>query len=391
MKSNGVRGPYGAPLITESSFYAIPFVLKQHLSIHQIVVAHDPRPSSYKLYQALLSGAKDAGLQVYDAGLLPTPVLAKWCFDHNQTGLIVTASHNPVSDNGFKIIGQVLSSDVCNSMLELVGKSWEKCSDGHIAECHQEVKNYYLTQLLQAVGGVSRACLVDAANGSWSYHLDLLEGIGLKPTLVHKINPGLINTTGCVMLQQESLGSTDADLVVYFDGDGDRLKLKSRGVVLDGDDILWNLSQGSSQPVVATEMSNQRLIEVLLEQGVTCVRAQVGDHHVYSRMVELGARYGGEPCGHVIDQSWMPLSDPLYILAKLLSAASGSLLPLLNKHYQYQTTVSKDGDIELLQMQAAHPQLRTVIRHSQTEPVIRVLIEGDKALVMSVLPSDARV
>ena len=391
MKSNGVRGPYGAPLITESSFYAIPFVLKQHLLIHQVVVAHDPRPSSYKLYQALLSGAKDAGLQVYDAGLLPTPVLAKWCFDHNQTGLMVTASHNSVSDNGLKIIGQVLPPDVCKSMLELVGKSWEKCSDGDVSECSQEVKDYYLTQLQKTVGSVSRACLVDAANGSWSYHLDLLEGVGLKPTLTHTINPSLINTTGCVMLQQEPLIDTGPDLVVYFDGDGDRLKIKSRGIVFDGDDILWNLSQGNGQPVVATEMSNQRLIEALLEQGVTCVRSRVGDHHVYSRMIEIGAWYGGEPCGHVIDQSWMPLSDPLYILAKLLSGAPGSLLPLSNKHYQYQTTVSKDEDIERLRVQTAHSQLRTVIRYSQTEPVIRVLIEGDKALVMSVLPSGSKV
>ena len=387
MKSNGVRGPYGAPLITESSFYAIPFVLKQHLQMHQVAIAHDPRPSSLKLYQALLAGAKDAGLQVHDAGLLPTPVLAKWCFDHQVTGLLVTASHNPVSDNGLKIIGQVLPQDICQSMQDLVDQRWKQCAGGQIIPSHQVVKDYYLTMLRQAVGRVPKSCLVDAANGSWSYHLDLLRGIGLDPTLTHQINPALINTSGCVILEQGPPADKDPRLVVYFDGDGDRLKVKSSGVVLDGDDILWNLSQGHSLPIVTTEMSNQRLSESLEKQGVVCVRSQVGDHHVYRHMLEVGARYGGEPCGHIIDRSWMPLSDPVYILAKLLSEAPCALLPLNDKYYQYQTTVSKDQDIALLKAQTAHCHLRTVIRYSQTEPVIRILLEGDKELIVSVLSS----
>ena len=394
MKSNGIRGPYGASLITEDCFYKLPFFLKQAFGLSHIAIAHDPRPSSSPLYQALVKGAKDAGLVVYAAGLLPTPMLSKWCFDHCVLGLIVTASHNPVSDNGLKIVGQTLSDELCAEIMTKHNLSQEKVAGGEVVSYHDQIKAYYTQVLLQEIGHITGDCWVDCANGAWSYHLDILERLGLNVKLMHPINPSAINATGCVKIQELSLKQPISlnELGVYFDGDGDRLNLQVSEGILDGDDILWHLASLESGSVVGTVMSNQVLVERLSEVSISCTRSPVGDQLVYKQMKANNARFGAEPCGHIIDQNWMPVSDPVYILCLLLlKVGRPSLVPLAGKNYQFHAVLPKTHDISVLRQKIQHPALRVVIRYSETEPVIRIMLEGSKEIVQSIVATSLSV
>ncbi|MEC7030852.1 MAG: hypothetical protein VXW87_04235 [Pseudomonadota bacterium] len=386
MKHNGVRGLYGSDLITEKVYYQIPFMVREYLGIKKLAIAHDPRPSSQSLYQSLKQGAKDAGLQVFSGGMLPTPIIAKWCYDNHMAGLVVTASHNPVSDNGLKALGFSFPEAVCQDVKQLVLRDWQHCSNGEIQDSHALMKEAYVRKL-KIRSSKPIDCVIDAASGAWAYHLDVLEAIGVHPTPLYPINPHQINTSGCVGITTRITVYEPHPLVVCFDGDGDRLNIVANGQLLDGDDILLQLSRGCQQTAVVTEMANQALLHYFKRTGKPYAISKVGDHHVYALMQQTNARFGAEPCGHIIDIEWMPLSDPVYILAKLLQCATeyDVFKQQLDKAFQYHTVLPKSKDINQIKKKLSHPGVRTIIRHSQTEPIIRVMLEGDQTLIHQIV------
>lgn len=380
MKLDGFRGKFGDKWITEAYFYRLPFVLKQLVGFEKIVVAHDPRPSSFPLYEAIVKGAKDAGLSVILARMMPTPMLAKWVHDNQLCGLMVTASHNPSSDNGIKFINFELSQEDRKQASRLLESTFRPFI-GCVESFGPRIKEDYLGALKQAVGGQHHNCLVDAAHGAWGDHLDVLEEVGFKVTR-YDVGDEEINSSGCVNIRVEGYPE-GFDYIVLFDGDGDRLQLIRNGQIFDGDDMLLHLSK-DQKLMVGTVLSNQGLEDVLVKRGVQFVRTDVGDQNVHQALRDKGGRYGGEICGHIVDLEWMGYSDPVYMFGHLMS--KGEMLPL-QKIYQCHLNVSNEYDVDLLRSMLFHPKVRLVVRRSNTEPLIRIMLEGDQGLVLGLLNS----
>jgi phosphoglucosamine mutase len=177
------------------------------------------------------------------------------------------------------------------------------------------------------------------------------------------------------------------DLAICLDGDADRLTMVVPGWgTLDGDDFLWVLSQNTAGPVVGTVMTNGGLESALSGR---LHRSAVGDHHVASLMTALGARVGAEPSGHILFSDGMPTGDGLYAALRLLRGSSSAprlLLPLAG--WRRLPTVKRnirfDGDRQPLDTlstphAAREAGQRVIIRYSGTEPVLRILVEGDSA------------
>lgn len=376
MKSDGFRGKYATGLVTEDNYFRLPLILKDLLGVDHFVVAHDPRPSSEPLYQALLSGARMTGVTIDAAGMMPTPMLAKWAHDHSCLGLMITASHNPVTDNGIKFIGFALDEQMRSKIPWLMQQSFPSMVKIPIQAVDTKIKSYYLG-LLQSQPKVNYHCLVDTAQGAWYKHIDALETVGFKVDMYDKgFKSSLINTTGCVAIKDQSYPK-GYDYIIVFDGDGDRLQLVKDQKIINGDDILLHLSKGERE-VVGTVLSNSALDTALYEKGIMLHRANVGDQLVKQRLEQKNARYGAEPCGHILDMQWMGYSDPVYMVSHALS--KGDISPL-TKVYQYQFNLPTGVDMSELYKKFSHPAIRLIVRESNTEPVIRIMLEGDQSLV----------
>lgn len=384
MKSDGFRGEYATGWVTEDNYFRLPLVLKELLGVNHFVVAHDPRPSSESLYQALLSGAQVAGVTIDAVGMMPTPMLAKWAHDQLCLGLMITASHNQVTDNGIKFVGFGLDDQLRHRVSWLMQHSSPSRVKTPTQMIGNKVKSYYL-EVLKSQPKVHHYCLVDTAQGAWHQHLDVLEAVGFKVDIYNKrFKPSLINTTGCVAIDAQNYPE-GYDYVVVFDGDGDRLQLIKDQSVINGDDILLHLSKGEKE-VVGTVLTNSALDRVLFEKGILLHRTNVGDQLVKQKLEQRNARYGAEPCGHILDMHWMGYSDPVYMVSHALS--KGEISPL-KKIYQYQFNLPISVDMEGLYKQFSHPAVRLIVRKSNTEPVVRVMLEGDQSLIEILIKSYA--
>lgn len=377
MKPEGFRGKAYQGIVSPECYYRIPYYLKSIWQIDEIVIAQDPRPSSKVLYQALKAGAQASGMKVYDCGIMPTPIVAKWQADFGGIALVVTASHNPVSDNGLKIIGQRLTLEQSQQITafllsnQLLEKKTGECI------CFQKaIKDHYIKSLKQQGLEVNACCRVDHAHGSWALHLDILEALGIKVAEREAFHPGRINQSGCLHTHAIAKESQGIEMIACFDGDGDRLNMIIRGKVLDGDDMLYHLVDEKGG--VGTVMTNQGLVEALSQKNIRLIRVGVGDFHVANALKEYGLRFGAEPCGHIIDLNWMRLSDPVYILLMLLRQRS---IRPIDKYPQHHIALPLDQDIDLIQEWVSHPKVRHVVRKSETEPVIRVMLEGPRELI----------
>ena len=133
------------------------------------------------------------------------------------------------------------------------------------------------------------------------------------------------------------------------------------------------------EPIVGTVLSNQALASSLSQRNIGFIRTDVGDRHVYQQLVQAGGIWGGEPCGHIINRDWLNTSDPIYTLLSLMKSMPINVLP--NKHFQWHHDFPESEEIERLKQQLIHPDIRHVIRASQTEPKVRVMLEGPKDLV----------
>jgi len=381
MRKDGFRGELGTFWISESYYFRLPGVLSQLLGVREFVLGRDPRPSSEALYSAFLSGAKCCGLRITQAGMMPTPMLAKYAQDHQLLGIVISASHNPVDDNGVKFIGFTLNELERQEFSILIEKPISGARGSISCDANGEIQTYYLEELKKAVGPQSKRCLVDCAYGAWHPYLYMLEELGFSVDCFDQFNPRLINTSGCVSIEKQvSLYPKHYDYVLAFDGDGDRLQLVSRQRILDGDDILCHLSEKGVS--VGTVLSNSVLDQALSEKGIVFHRTDVGDDNVYRSMKSLSARYGAESCGHVLDSNWMRYSDPVYIFSHAMDKGDVLALP---KVYQLHLNLPLGVDIEQLHCQLSCRDVRLVIRKSNTESFIRVMMEGDSSIISELI------
>jgi phosphoglucosamine mutase len=389
-----------------------------------IVLCRDPRRSSSLLVAAVSAGAVAEGANVTDFGMLPTPALAALIRKRNLgIGVVVSASHNPMQDNGIK----VLASD--GAKLPDADELWLEtemerapASESPIGagvgaiEFDASAVDAYLDHLVAAFHDLDLAgmhVVLDCANGATSAAAPrLFARLGARVTALNADPDGLNINAGCGAVHPERLAfevkSTRAAIGLAFDGDGDRLiAVSGDGVIRDGDAMLYVCARQMAaagrlkdKVVVGTVMTNFGLELALTDLGGKLIRTPVGDRHVAQRMREGLFDLGGEPSGHLIfgatnhyvgDGLWSALALLRSVRAAGASFAelASTLTPVPQKleNLKVRTKPPLDSIAPLkAAIAGAEAKLgssgRVLVRYSGTENLLRVMVEGRDARVV---------
>jgi phosphoglucosamine mutase len=412
--TDGIRGVANADLTPELAFrvgQAAGVVLGGH---GPLVIGRDTRLSGPMLEAALAAGLCSVGASAALAGVLPTPAVAYLARARRAGGVVISASHNPVEDNGIKLFGAdgfKLPDEVEDRIELLVERDDLPRPTGSALGMLAPLPGadeHYLRYLL----GLARGRLdglrvvVDCAYGA-AVHVAprLWQALGAAVIALHDVPDGSRINVGCGSTHLEPLRAAvrahGADLGFAHDGDADRvLAVDERGEVVDGDALMGicaldRRARGllPGHVVVATVMSNAGLEEVLRAAGIRLERTRVGDRFVLERMREIGAVMGGEQSGHLVFLDHATTGDGLVTALEVVNVMlrTGRRLSELRaavpRYPQVLVNVRvrrRDGVLEApavaQAIEAAQRRLRAggrvLVRPSGTEPLIRVMVEA---------------
>jgi phosphoglucosamine mutase len=383
---------------------------------HRVVIGKDTRLSGYMMENALVAGFTSVGMDVIMTGPLPTPAVALLTREMRaDIGVMISASHNPFDDNGIKLFGPdgFKLSDADELAIEAALDLPQPLANGaDIGRARRidDARGRYIHAIKASVADDIRfdglKIVVDCANGAaynvapsaiWELGAEVI-AIGVEPNGLN-INAGVGSTSlGALKARVVAEG---ADIGIALDGDADRLiVVDEKGQTVDGDQIMALIGsqmaasgQLKGGGVVATVMSNLGLERFLAGKGLDLVRTSVGDRHVLEAMRQGGYNVGGEQSGHMILLDHATTGDgtiaALQVLAALVRSGqrASELLHLFDPVPQLLRNVRYAGGrpLENAQVQQAIATAeaalagkgRLVIRPSGTEPVIRVMAEGD--------------
>ncbi|MXP47470.1 phosphoglucosamine mutase [Altererythrobacter luteolus] len=383
---------------------------------HRVVIGKDTRLSGYMIESALVAGFTSVGVDVIMTGPLPTPAVALLTREMRaDLGVMISASHNPYQDNGLKLFGPdgfKLSDEAETEIERMIEDQPDLVPASAIGRARriEDARGRYIHAVKQSVSDETRfdglKVVVDCANGAayqvapsaiWELGAEVVT-LGVSPNGTN-INDGVGSTSlGALKAKVVEEG---ADIGIALDGDADRLiVVDEKGQTVDGDQIMALVATRMHEKgdlrgggIVATVMSNLGLERYLQTQGLTLERAKVGDRYVLEKMREGGFNVGGEQSGHMILMDYATTGDgtttALRILASLVrSGVKASELmhlfdpvPQLLKNVRYEGGSPLDNESVKAVIAEAETELagtgRLVIRASGTEPVIRVMAEGD--------------
>ena len=377
------------------------------------VLARDPRVSGKFLASAVAAGLASSGVDVYDAGVIPTPAAAFLTADIDADfGVMISASHNPAPDNGIKIFaagGHKLDDrieDAIEAAMEEEPLLPIGAAVGHVTR-FADAEDRYLVHLLKSMPNKldGLTVVVDCANGAASsVSPDAFRDAGAKVIVIGASPDGININEGCGSTHLSALQAAvlehKADAGVAHDGDADRcLMVDHTGAIIDGDRIMAILALSmkargelARNTLVATVMSNLGLKIAMKEAGITMLETAVGDRYVLEEIRENGYTLGGEQSGHVILSHYATTGDGVLTGMRVLAevAKSGKTLhELANQITIYpQVLINVKGvdrarvDDEVVQaaVREAEAELgetgRVLLRASGTEPVIRVMVEA---------------
>lgn len=417
--TDGIRGKVGEAPITPDFVLKLGWAAGKVLARHgskKIIIGKDTRISGYMLESALEAGLAAAGLTAAFTGPMPTPAIAYLTRTFRaEAGIVISASHNPFDDNGIKFFSSE-GSKLPDDVEEAIELEMEKP-----ITCVESAQLGRASRIVDAAGRYIEFCkgtfpselnlnglkiVVDCANGA-TYHIapNVLRELGATVIAIGVQPDGMnINkecgATDLKLLQQRVLAEK-ADIGLAYDGDGDRIMMIDHlGDKVDGDQILYiiareALRQGQLRGgVVGTLMSNMGLELALKQLGIPFTRAKVGDRYVLEKMQEKGWRLGAENSGHVILLDKTTTGDGIVASLQVLTAmvrnhmslhdlCSGmKMLPqvLVNvrfagEHDPLQSDAVKAVTAEVEKALAGRG--RVLLRKSGTEPLIRVMVEGE--------------
>jgi phosphoglucosamine mutase len=393
---------------------------------HVVVIGKDTRLSGYMLEPALTAGFTAMGMDVVLSGPLPTPAVAMLTRSlRADIGVMISASHNPFHDNGIKLFGPdgyKLSDDIEAAIEQQVAIGSDGVDPHHLGRAkrlddaggrYMEFVKATLPRRLRRLDGMK--IVVDCANGAaykvapallWELGADVIP-LGVTPDGFN-INDGC-GTMSPEAMQREVV-ARGADVGIALDGDADRvLVADEHGTLIDGDQLMaliagqWHgTSRLSGGGIVATVMSNLGLERHMQGLGLTLHRTAVGDRYVVERMRALGCNIGGEQSGHIILNEHSTTGDgliaALQVLATLVerqqpaSKVCGvfTAIPQLLRNVRFGGGAPLEASAVRKVVAAAEARLgtsgRLLIRKSGTEPLIRVMAEGeDEALVATIV------
>ncbi len=394
---------------------------------HRVVIGKDTRLSGYMIEAALQAGFTSVGVDVLLLGPIPTPAVAMLTRSMRaDLGVMISASHNPFEDNGIKLFGPdgyKLSDEVERDIEALIdGNLSTRLADSmslgrakRVESVHARYIEFAKRTLPRNMSLEGLRIVVDCANGAgykvapealWELGAEVIT-IGVEPDGFN-INRDVGSTAPDALVRK--VRELRADIGIALDGDADRvLIVDERGQAVDGDQLMgviatsWRddgLLLGSG--VVATVMSNLGLERYLAGLGLSLARTAVGDRYVLEHMREHGFNLGGEQSGHIILSDYSTTGDGLIAALQLLAVVQRSgkpvsevchcfePLPQILKNVRYKSGQPLQSKSVTLAVDDARKKLgnggRLVIRPSGTEPVIRVMAEGDdRDLVESVV------
>ncbi|MGC1452049.1 MAG: phosphoglucosamine mutase [Candidatus Sulfotelmatobacter sp.] len=427
--TDGIRGVAGEFPLTKQSTYLIGRALGHDLVRStrnaQAVIGQDTRQSSRWIADRVAEGLAAVGVEVHSAGVITTPGVAFLARSRAlAAGVVISASHNPWTDNGIKVFSgdgfKLTDTRELAIEKEIFGQLQNAASVDDTAlkvpkpslPGEAELRQAYVRSLAEGVSSdLSRLrVLVDCANGAATAEApELFRDLGIQATFIHVSPDGRNINEGCGALHPETLGKMVAespgkfDLGVTFDGDADRaLFCDAGGRVVNGDGVLLAAArdlhaQGKLKAdiIVSTTMSNMGLEIALKESGIRMLRANVGDKYVLEEMLKTGATLGGEQSGHIIFRDGgattgdglltaLRLMDILVRAGKPLAELIGDLKVFPQKIQNVRVREKIPfAQIPAVQaaIDAAERELggngRVVVRYSGTEALARVMVEAE--------------
>lgn len=425
--TDGVRGVAGVDLTAELAFNlstAAASVLADlgEFAGHRptAIVGQDSRASGQYLEEAICRGLSSAGIDVYRVGILPTPAISFLVKDRGaDLGVMISASHNPASDNGIKFFdktGSKLADQIEAKIESVLGKTVVSTNGAGTIIEDLEAKESYIKNLLKSLDGNLSGIkvVVDCANGAASFVApDVLKRAGAEVVAISASPNGLNINDNCGSTHLESLIAAvkeeGADIGIAHDGDADRvLAIDDKGSVIDGDFILGILAQDMELPtktVVGTVMTNLGLIKALEEKGIKFIATAVGDRYVLEEMLAGGHLLGGEQSGHIIMSKYSNTGDGLLTALQLISKlkksgkSASELASFMKRYPQVLINVSGVAKEKLASNQVIAKAVsdvekklsdkgRVLLRASGTEALIRVMIEAEDLSLAQELASE---
>ena len=427
--TDGIRGVAGEFPLTKQSTYLIGRALGHDLlraaPKAQAVIGQDTRESSRWIADRIAEGLAAVGINVHSAGVITTPGVAYLARTRGMAaGVVISASHNPWTDNGIKVFSgdgfkltdarELAIEKEIFALLENPAAADDTAVKvaGPSLPGEPELRHAYIKSLAGSVISSLRKLrvLVDCANGAATAEApELFRGLGIDATFTHISPDGRNINEGCGALHPETLGKTVAasagrfDLGVTFDGDADRaLFCDARGRVVNGDGVLLAAARDlhahgklKGDTVVSTTMSNMGLEIALKNSGIRMLRANVGDKYVLEEMLKTGATLGGEQSGHIIFRDGdsttgdglltaLRLMDIIVRSGKPLAELVGDLKvfpqKIQNVRVREKTPFAQVPAVQAAS-EAAERELdgngRVVVRYSGTEALARVMVEAE--------------
>jgi len=418
--TDGIRGRVGEAPITPEFVLKLGWAAGRVLAQGKhgkVLIGKDTRISGYMFESALQAGLSAAGVDVRLLGPMPTPAIAYLTRTlHAQAGIVISASHNPYYDNGIKFFGAdgtklpdavelaieaELDQELVTVDSDRLGKA-ERIADApgrYIEFCKSTIPGAMELRGLKMV--------VDCAHGA-TYHVapSVFTELGAEVIRIGTAPDGLNINQGCGSTAPEVLQAAvlehGADVGVALDGDGDRvIMVDHRGELVDGDELLFIVARSRRQydayqgGVVGTLMSNLGLEQALNGLGIEFKRAAVGDRYVLAMLKQQGWMLGGESSGHILCLDRISTGDGIVAALQVLATMVASNYPLnelktgMSKFPQCMINVpfagSFDADADRVQRAVEEVELtlgnagRVLLRPSGTEPVVRVMVEGQDA------------
>jgi phosphoglucosamine mutase len=427
--TDGIRGVAGEFPLTKQSTYLIGRALGHDLmrasANPQAVIGQDTRESSNWIADRVAEGLAAVGVDVHSAGVITTPGVAYLARSRAlAAGVVISASHNPWTDNGIKVFSgdgfKLTDARELGIEKEIFALLQNAAATDDTAlkvpkpslPGEAELRHAYVKSLRADVrSDLSKLrVLVDCANGAATAEApELFRSLGIQATFIHVSPDGKNINEGCGALHPETLGRvvTESagkfDLGVTFDGDADRaLFCDAAGRVVDGDAVLLAAArdlhaQGrlKADTVVATTMSNMGLEVALKKSGIRMLRANVGDKYVLEEMLKTGATLGGEQSGHIIFRDGdATTGDGLLTALRLMDIIVRSGKPLAELIGDLRVFPQKIQNVRVREkipfaqvpavksaIDAAERELdgngRVVVRYSGTESLARVMVEAE--------------
>ncbi len=420
--TDGIRGQSNTfPMTPDLAMrvgIAVGTIFRRGSHRHRVVIGKDTRLSGYMLENAIVAGFTAAGIDAFVLGPIPTPAVAMLTRSlRADIGVMISASHNPYEDNGIKLFGPdgyKLSDDLEMQIEDLLERDLgpQLATADNIGRAkridgvHDRYIEFAKRTLPRDVTLQGLRVAIDCANGAaykvapavlWELGADVVT-IGNEPNGTN-INLNCGSTHPAAL--QKKVDEVRADIGIALDGDADRvIIIDENGDIIDGDQLMAVVAESWAEDetlkgdgIVATIMSNLGLERFLQSKGLNLARTKVGDRYVVEHMRQHGYNIGGEQSGHIVLSDFGTTGDGLVAALQILACVKRTgktvsevcrrfePVPQLLKNVRYsggkplEDTIVRQAIADAEQELSRHGRL--VIRPSGTEPLIRVMAEGD--------------